>query len=117
MTQFKVKANDPCVAPLCRILGYRRREVIINTCESVTLQNLNWDGGSKDYYHGWEIGTQNVARGDHLGTPHPMDNEREGTKVALRAGSAIVRTGVFMGKESMMMINVLPENVGSLLLK
>jgi hypothetical protein len=40
-----------------------------------------------------------------------MDNENEGARVALPENVAIVRTGVFLGKESLMTLYVRPDNL------
>ncbi len=96
---------------ICAQLGYRRRKVRIQATESVMLTDLNWSGGTRNTYHGLDIESGAIATASQLSRPHPMDNEAEGARVALAPGKAIIRTGVFLGKEAMMVIYVHPFNM------
>lgn len=102
---------------ICLMLGYRRQKVRVIPTEAVRLTNLNWDGGTKNTYHSCDLVTGLVKSGAHLGQPHPWDNENEGARVAIPTNMAVIRTGFFMGKESLMEIYVRPENMPSLLEK
>lgn len=95
---------------LCAILNYRKRKVRILARESVTLQELNWSGGTINYYHAVDLITNEVSSPD-LSRPHPMDNVHEGMTVVIPEGKAVVRTGFFMGKDSTMTIYVHPNNM------
>ena len=96
---------------ICSQLGYRRRKVRVQATESVMLTDLNWSGGTRNTYHGLDIESGAIATASQLSRPHPMDNEAEGARVALAPGKAIIRTGVFLGKEAMMVIYVHPSNM------
>lgn len=102
---------------ICLMLGYRRQKVRIIPTESVRLTNLNWDSGTKNTYHACDLTTGVIRSGAHLGQPHPWDNENEGARVAIPTNMVVIRTGYFMGKESLMEIYVRPENMPSLLEK
>jgi hypothetical protein len=56
-----------------------------------------------------------IRTADHLSVPHPMDNEAEGARVALKPDHVIICTGHFCGKESMMTIYVHPANMPKLI--
>lgn len=96
---------------LCTVLGYRKKKVRIVPTESVRLTGLNWEGGSKNTYHSADLQTDRVVSHTSFGNPHPWDNEREGAKVALPENMIVIRTSIFMGKESVMEIYVHPNNM------
>ena len=102
---------------LCTVLGYRKKKVRVLARESVTLTGLNWDSGSKNTYHSCEIKSGVVKTHSNFGNPHPWFNEREGARVAIPPGMIVIRTGVFLGKESVMEIYVHPTNMPMLLEK
>lgn len=108
MRSFYVPTKD--VQAIATMLGYRRKKAQIVVTESVTLCNLNWSGGSINRYHAVDLVTyRNTTQ--NFSAPHPMFNENEGARVALPVNGAIVRTGTFMGKDSIMTIYVRPDNV------
>lgn len=98
------------VSGIATQIGYRRKKVSVVVTESVSLHNLNWDEGSKNTYHALDIPSGNLvlARACQV---HQMFNEHEGARVALRPDVAIVQTGVFRGKPSLMSLYVHPDNV------
>lgn len=95
---------------LCLQLGYRRRTVVVAAVESVTLQGLNWDGGSKYVYSAVDLQSGKAVTPE-LGIAHPMFNENEGARIAMRPDVVICQHGVFMGKPSRMVIYVHPSNM------
>ncbi len=113
-TQFELPASE--FRSLCTMLGYRRKTVIVQPTLSVTLQELNWCGGTKNVYSAVDIETGHAVT-PNLGAPHPMDNENEGARVGMRPGTLIVRTGTFIGKPARMIIYAHPDNVPQLLPK
>lgn len=100
---------------ICQALGYRRQKVRLIPTEAVRLMGLNWEGGSKNTYHACSLGTGGIRSASHLGNPHPWDNENEGARIGIPTNTVVIRTGVFLGKESIMEIYVRPENMPKLL--
>jgi hypothetical protein len=100
---------------LCRALGYRKRKVYVCPRTSVSIQGVNWSGGSRTTYHGVDLASGQVQSAGHFGTPAPWANPYEGATVELVPGKAIVTTGTFCGKASVMFIYVHPENMPALL--
>jgi hypothetical protein len=108
MRSFYIPTKE--VQSIATMLGYRRKKVQVVPTESVTLNGLNWSGGSINKYHAVDLVTgKSVTR--NFSAPHPMFNENEGAQVALRENCAIVRTGTFMGKPALMTIYVRPDNL------
>lgn len=95
---------------ICTQLGYRKRHVNIVSATSVTLQNLNWDGGSRNEYSAVDLREGTVKRSPNLGMAHPMENEYEGAKIAMRKDVIILQHGTFMGKPATMTIFCHPDN-------
>lgn len=106
--------DDPTLTRLATVLGYRRRKARIVAAKSVKLMGLNWDGGCISRYAAMDLSSGATVQLLGTSIPHPMDNETEGAQVALTGNRAVVRTGVFLGKESMMTIYVHPDAVAGL---
>jgi hypothetical protein len=109
MTRIERPASD--FKELCAVLGYRRKSVVVVPTNTVTLQGLNWDSGSKSLYSAVSIATNKAVTAGYLGNPHPMQNENEGAKIAIPPGVVICEHGTFMGKPSRMTIYVHPDNM------
>lgn len=103
------------ISSVAQQVGYRRRKFRLVVCESVTLQDLNWSGGTRNEYHGVNLETNDVSSAPKINRPHPMNNESEGARVALRSGVAILRTGYFCGQVSMATLYVHPSNAPALI--
>ena len=86
--------------------AYRRKKVIIVPCTNITLQQLSWDGGSRNEYFFCGI-TGGVFRcwGEY----------GEGKNVTVPQGRAIIQTGTFMGREPICRIYINPDDVKFLL--
>src|SRR5690606_36366666 len=97
-------------ASLCSQIGYRRKKLWVRRSESVTMHGLNWSGGSRTEYAAADIMQGKVQTAPQLGRPHPMNNENEGARIAMRPGVLILEYGTFMGKPAMLTIHVHPEN-------
>jgi hypothetical protein len=102
-------------ASLLKPLGYRKRTVRVRVAEKVTLQDLNWSGGSRSEYHAMTIHGEALANTLHYSAMHPADNYAEGATIPLPAGAVMVRTGFFCGKESQATIYVNPADMPRLL--
>lgn len=112
MTHITVETKQ--VATIARAVDYRRRKVWIQPCEHMTMQGVNWSGGSRNTYTAIDLETGRQAT-PNTGAPAPWNNPFEGLEVAIPKGIVIVRTGFFCGKPSMMTIYVHPENMPKLL--
>lgn len=95
---------------ICVQLGYRRKKVRVVATETVTLHDLNWSGGTRNEYCAVYLRDGKVKKAPMLGNPHPMENEYEGARIAMRPDILIISTGVFMGKPAMMTIFCHPDN-------
>ena len=113
MTMIKRDAKEFSV--LCRAVGYRKKSVYICPAKSVTITGVNWSGGSRSIYHGADLVSGNVNTATQFGRPAPWANPYEGSTVELVPGKAILKTGTFCGKDSIMFIYVHPDNMPALL--
>jgi hypothetical protein len=113
MTTIKRSSKD--FPDLCRALGYRKRNVYVTATTRVNINGVNWSGGSRSTYHGVDLATGAVNTANHFGVPAPWSNQYEGATVDLVPGKAIVQTGTFCGKASVMFIYVHPDNMPALL--
>lgn len=92
--------------------SYRKRKVRIVKTLRVSIQDLNWSGGTRSEYHSVQL----TGSGGGVATYHswnmtaPWDNIREGSYVDLAPGKAMVRTGHFCGKESVLTMYVHPAD-------
>ena len=94
---------------------YRRRDVRIKPCTSVTFSDLNWSGGTRAEYALIRLDDKAVAHTSAWNQLAPWANPMEGTTVAMRPGFIVVRTGYACGKVAMLTIYVHPDNVAPLL--
>lgn len=92
--------------------SYRKRKAILRRLETIVLNDLNWDGGSRSEYTLADLNTgQTVSVGDHMAAP--WNNLDEGRKVELKPGQVMLQTGTFCGKTATMSITAHPEtNLG-----
>jgi hypothetical protein len=95
--------------------SYKRREVEITGRNSVTISDLNWSGGSRSTYTLVSLDDNRAKSLANWSTFAPWDNPYEVAKMELRPGVAVVQTGVFCGKVSLMRIYVHPSNLTPLL--
>lgn len=103
------------VAALAAALGYRKRKVVVHAAETVTLYNLNWDGGSRNVYSAVRLADMATDTKATFGRPAPWENPYEGAKVPLAPGLAIAKTGTFCGKPSTLCLYVHPADMPKLL--
>ena len=100
---------------LCRAFGYRKRNVFLSACTSITITGVNWSGGSRTIYTQVFLESLSVQTAGHLGVPASWNNPYEGAEIKLEPGKLIVTTGTFMGKTATMHIYVHPDNMPALL--
>ncbi len=113
MTTIKRNAKD--FAVICKALGYRKKTVYVCPVTETTIHGVNWDGGSRSVYHGVDLASGHYRTAAHFGNPAPWANPYEGSRVEIKPGMALVKTGTFMGKPSVMFIYVHPDNMPALL--
>ena len=90
---------------------YRKREVVIDACESVIFHDLNWSGGTKSEYRACAIdGTSNGQR-LNMGRPAPWDNPYEGLTVNIPVDCIVAQCGYFCGKPGTLYLHVNPANM------
>lgn len=102
------------IAEIAKALGYRRKKYLLFPSYHVTLQGLNWSGGSRSEYTAVDLVTLSTRQ---PGRPHPMNNAAEGARVELPYGTALAKTGTFMGKPAMLYLYVRPDNMPVILEK
>ena len=98
------------IADICKALGYHRKKYALYVQSRVTLQGLNWEGGSRSVYTAIDLATLSV-RSPNLSLPAPWNNAAEGATVELPDGTALAKTGTFLGKPSMLYLYVRPDNL------
>jgi len=104
MNTLEVKTNDPIIKNICKLLRYKKRSVYIVLGESPKNKTLKsyWDGGSRDYYHIYNIAENKIST---MGSNHPFfESDKPSVLPFLPSGYLLIETGIFCGKPSMMRI-------------
>jgi len=92
--------------------SYRKRKVHIRACETVSLQDLNWSGGTRSEYRACTLDGKSLGGLDRFNAMAPWDSRQiEGVSLPLMAGAVVVRGGHFCGKESTITIHVHPADM------
>ena len=100
-------------APFRRVLPtyYRKRKVIVIVSDTVTLSNLNWDGGSRKDYTALTLDglrvTGNMAKYAMMA---PWSNPAEGKTLPLPSGYIVVSGGTFCGKPAAITLYINPHD-------
>jgi hypothetical protein len=85
---------------------YRRKMVYLHRDASdpttVTLNGLNWDGGSRNEYR-IVLGRAFVLGDNHT---DPLHNLSEGKNVTVPIDGAIIEGGIFCGKDKLLRVHV-----------
>lgn len=102
-------------AHILKPLNYRKRKVYVQACESVTLMDLNWSGGTRSEYRAMTVDGRPLGNSLAYSALHPANNHAEGASVPLPQGAIMVRTGYFCGKDSTATIYVHPADMPKLL--
>ena len=112
---FKVKTKD--VKPIVKATfpDYKRRECIVEVKESVTLNDLNWSGGSKSVYKACTVEGKEIPEKYDFGGPAPWNNPFEGKTFNIPENVCIVEGGWSFGKQKILWIYVNPANMPKLL--
>jgi hypothetical protein len=102
------------VKQLASRIGYRKKQYALNVTEKVTLQGLNWSGGSRTQYTAVSLYTHDSDT-PVLSVAPPWNNPFEGATIEIPLGVVILEHGHFCGKPSVMVVHVRPENAPRLL--
>ncbi len=94
---------------------YRKREVTIVVCESFTVSDLNWSGGTRSEYRACSPNGNFAGSLDRYNHMAPWDNVAEGKSLPTVPGVVVVRSGYFCGKTSQATIYVHPTDMPKLL--
>jgi hypothetical protein len=105
--------KDPSIAAVVRATfpTYRRKKVYIKASETVSLQDLNWSGGTRSEYHACTIDGTPTGSSDKYSAYHPFDNPAEGKEIPIPTGIVVVRGGFFCGKQSALTLHVNPADM------
>ena len=96
---------------ILRHINYRKRQVAIRAAEYVTLNNLNWDGGSRNSYAAFTLDGAPLGNADKHHAPAPWENAAEGARVLVPQGACLVQYGTFCGKDATAYIYVNPADM------
>lgn len=102
------------VKQLAARVGYRKKQYALNVTQKVTLQGLNWSGGSRTQYTAIDLDSLDSST-PNFGAPPPWANPAEGVAVEIPLNMVILEHGLFCGKPSTMVVHVRPENAPRLL--
>lgn len=91
--------------------NYRRKTVRLHTTSSVTLQDLNWSGGTRSEYKACKLDGTLTGGSDRYHQIAPWENPAEGMTLPIPAGMIMVRGGHFCGKESQLSLYVNPADM------
>jgi hypothetical protein len=112
---MKVKKAD--IAPLLAATypAYKGRKFFVHASETVRLDNLNWDGGSRAQYKAVTLDGRAVGNGAALNMPHPADNKAEGTILPIPQGAVIAKESIYCGIECGITFYINPADMPRLL--
>jgi len=109
---IEVQTKDVAQIIKATFPSYRKRKVYIRASETVSLQDLNWSGGTRSEYRACTLDGQSVGSLARFNAMAPWDSRQvEGVSLPLMAGAVVVRGGYFCGKESTITIHVHPADM------
>jgi hypothetical protein len=90
---------------------YRKHKVMVRACESVTLHDLNWSGGTRLEYRA--VTTEGKLKGttERWAQCVPWSNPAEGLTVPIPQGTIVVSGGHFCGKTATLILYVHPADM------
>lgn len=110
MNRFDIAAKDAQDIIRAAFPSYRKRNATIEARTAVTLQDLNWSGGTKSEYAAVRLADGRAVK-PSLDRDPPWTNRHEGARVDMVPGIALVRAGWFCGKASTVTIYVHPDDL------
>lgn len=93
--------KQPLLKEICELVGYTKRLVHVIPCDSVQMNDLNWQGATRIRYRAVNINNMEVIQ-----LP-----QREGAVVRLNLAIAVVAATVQDGREVPLTVYIRPENV------
>jgi hypothetical protein len=119
MPSIYVEAKSVQKIILATFPSYKRHKACVQAAESVTLNDLNWSGGTRAEYRAYDIETGQFSYAlPPMGSeddPRSWPDRLEGQSFLLPPGVIIVRGGSSGGKPAMLMLYVHPSNIDKLL--
>ena len=94
---------------------YRGNKIRVIPAETVTFQNLNWQGGTRSQYRACDLSGGPLGSLDKWNQVHPDRNAAEGGEIRLPEGAAIVEHSLFCGKDTGLRIYIRPADMPNLL--
>jgi hypothetical protein len=92
-------------------IGYRKRACYIVPSETITLQGLNWSGGSRNSYTAATLDGRPLGNAHHHHSPAPWFNAAEGARLPIPPGACVIQHGTFCGRDSVAYIYVNPADM------
>lgn len=113
MQSIEMSPRDPAIAHIVRATfpKYRKRKVYLRAAETVTLQDLNWSGGTRSEYRACTLDGRSAGGSAEYSQLAPWNNPAEGVTLPIPQGMVCVRGGYFCGKESTLSILVNPADM------
>jgi hypothetical protein len=115
MNAIEIKGwqKDAGIAAIVRATfpAYKRKKVMVRASETVSIQDLNWSGGTRSQYRACTFDGRSLGSLDKYSALAPWDNPAEGQTLPVPAGAVVVRGGHFCGKESLLTIHVNPADM------
>ncbi len=111
--QPPIKVRKDEVAPLIRATfpEYRGRTIRVEFRENVSLQDLNWSGGSRTQYRACTLSGEGLGSSAKYNAMAPWDSRQvEGQTVAVPPGACMVRHSYFCGKDVGLTITINPAD-------
>ena len=94
----------------CALPDYRGRRETLIALGSVSLYNLNWDGGSRNYYTAVRLADGATST---VSPVAPWYETREGATIEVPPGFVVVESGYFCGKPSAVHVYCHPSDRAS----
>lgn len=101
---------EPNQVPKCLLNGYKGRKFEAKICESVTLHDTSWSGGTRSTYTMVHIETGKQAPIPGNPAPTHFGGNMEGNKIELKPDFAIVKHCIFCGKDMGLTFYIHPNN-------
>jgi len=108
MTKVKSKDLKPIIK--ATFPDYRKRDVYVSQSDKVTIQDVNWSGGTRSIYRACTIEGRPLDTKVNMGGPAPWNNPFEGLEINIPPGMVVVQGGHFCGKVATLYITVNPES-------
>jgi len=112
-----IHVTGDMVAPMVRATfpAYRGKKFQVVAAESVTLQDLNWSGGSRSSYRACTLSGQALGGTDRFALMAPWLNPAEGQTLPIVPGACVVQHILFCGEDHGLRLYVHPQDMAPLL--